>query len=42
MDTSQILLTIAVNAGGIAAIAWVNWYFLLAPERRPRAGSRHG
>ena len=27
-----------VLAGGIAAIAWVNWYFLFA-ERRDRAPS---
>jgi hypothetical protein len=28
-----------VIAGGIAAIAWVNWYFFLA-ERDPRLRSR--
>lgn len=24
-----------VIAGGVAAIAWVNWYFFLAGRRRP-------
>ena len=24
-----------VIAGGLAAIAWVNWYFFLAGRRRP-------
>jgi hypothetical protein len=26
-----------VIAGGVAAIVWVNWYFLLAPKTRAPA-----
>jgi hypothetical protein len=32
-----------VVAGGIAAISWVNWYFLwAAPRDRATEGDRHG
>lgn len=38
MNASQIIVT----AAGIAAIAWVNWFFLLSRERSVRAGSGSG
>lgn len=31
-----------VIAGGIAAIAWVNWYFFLAQRDAPDAGKDSG
>lgn len=35
MNVSDVLVIV----GGIAAIAWVNWYFFLAGRRVDRSGS---
>jgi hypothetical protein len=37
MTTADLLVII----GGVAAIAWVNWYFFVA-GRRGDAAARHG
>jgi hypothetical protein len=35
LSTAKILVTL----GGIAAVAWVNWYFFLAEKARPQSTS---